>query len=131
MTEYLIAAFAVLGALIILLAAVGIIRMPDLYLRMSVTAKAATLGTGLLLIASALYFQTTGITSRVIAIIVFIVLTVPVGAHLISRASYFTGVPLWDGTVMDDLKGKYRRTTHELESNEQSDEPEAPESVGE
>ncbi len=117
MNDVLIYILSSLGALFILLAAVGFVRMPDLYLRISVTTKAATLGIGLLLACAAIHFGTVAITSRVAAIILFILLTAPVGAHLIGRASYFIGGnPLWDKSVIDELKGKYHPETHELDS---------------
>lgn len=121
MTDILIVTLAFLGALLIFLAALGLVRMPDLYLRISVTTKAATLGIGLLLACCALHFYTLAITSRVIAIIFFIVLTAPVGAHLIGRASYFIGVPLWEKSVMDQLKGRYRTDTHTLDSDDEAE----------
>lgn len=110
MIDIIIAAIATLGTLFVLLAAIGILRMPDTYLRMAVTTKAATLGVGLLLIAAAIYFYDFSTTTRVLAIILFILLTAPVGAHLIGKAAYIAGNKLWEGSVMDDLKGKYRRT---------------------
>lgn len=124
MTDIIIAILATLGALFALLAAVGLVRMPDLYLRISVTTKAATLGIGLLLIGAAIYYNDVSITTRVFAIIFFILLTAPVGAHLIGRSSYFTGVKMWDKSVRDDLKGKYEKRSHELKSesdNEKED----------
>lgn len=120
MSDWIIMILSGFGALFILLAAVGLVRMPDLYLRISVTTKAATLGIGLLLIAAALYFKDASITTRVLAILFFIILTAPVGAHLIGRASYFTGVTMWKKSVRDDLKGKYNRS-HELSSEERED----------
>lgn len=117
MSDYWIIGLSSLGALFILLAAIGVIRMPDLYLRISVTTKAATLGIGLLLIAAATYFNEFGISSRVAAIILFMLLTAPVGAHMIGRASYFTGVKLWKHSKVDDLKGKYYPKSHELASD--------------
>ena len=110
MTETIIGIFASLGSLFVFLAAVGILRMPDTYLRMAVTTKAATLGIGLILIAAAVYFQDLSTTTRVRAIILFIVLTAPVGAHLIGKASYIVGNKLWEKSLMDDLEGKYRKT---------------------
>lgn len=118
MSEIIIGTLATLGTLFVLLAAVGVIRMPDTYLRISVTTKAATLGIGLILGAAAVYFRDISITSRVLAIILFILLTAPVGAHLIGRASYFIGVKLWKKSVIDDLEGKYKKTTHELRSED-------------
>lgn len=114
--DIIIGALATLGALFILFAAIGVVRMPDAYLRISVTTKAATLGVGLVLLASAFYFNNLDTTTQAFVIVLFIFLTAPVSAHLIGRASYFTGVKLWDKSVMDDLQGKYQRTTHELKS---------------
>lgn len=116
MISTIIAIIATLGALFVLLAAIGLVRMPDTYLRISVTTKAATLGVGLLLAATAIFFGDSGITSHAFVIILFIFLTAPVSAHLIGRASYFIGIKLWDHSVMDDLKGKYQKNTHELKS---------------
>ena len=110
MTDTIIGMIATLGTLFVLLAGVGILRMPDTYLRMAVTTKAATLGVGLILIAAAVYFNDLSTTTRVLAVIIFILLTAPVGAHLIGRASYIKGNKLWEKTTMDDLAGKYRKT---------------------
>lgn len=118
MSDVIIGILATLGTLFVLLAAVGVIRMPDTYLRISVTTKAATLGIGLILAAAAIYFNEISITSRVLAIILFILLTAPVGAHLIGRASYFIGVKLWSKSLIDDLEGKYKKSTHELKSED-------------
>jgi multicomponent Na+:H+ antiporter subunit G len=121
MIEWIIAILATFGAIFILLAAVGLLRMPDLYLRISVTTKAATLGVGLVLIAAAIYFNEMAVTSRVLAIILFVILTAPVGAHLIGRAAYFIGIPLWKKSVMDQLKGMYQKRTHKLMSEEDTE----------
>lgn len=92
--------------------------MPDVYTRISVTTKAATLGIGLILASVAVYFGEASITTRTIAIVFFIILTAPVSAHLLGRVSYFTGVSLWKDSVMDDLKGKYNKSKHELGSGD-------------
>lgn len=104
------------GTLFVLLAAIGLIRMPDTYLRISVNTKAATLGISLLLGSVAFYFSDLGTTSRTFVIVLFLFLTAPVGAHLIGRASYFIGNKLWDKSKMDDLQGKYQKNSHVLKS---------------
>jgi multicomponent Na+:H+ antiporter subunit G len=109
------------GSLFMLLAGVGILRMPDLYMRISATTKAATLGVGLTLLAVAIYFNELGITSRALATIVFIFLTAPVAGHMIARASYFLGVPLWKRTIADELRGRYDEQTHILAGIEDAD----------
>lgn len=95
------------GAFFMFVAAVGVVRMPDLFLRMSATSKSATLGAACMLLAAAVHFDDFGITTRAVATIAFLLLTAPVAAHRIGRAAYFLGVPLWRGTVRDDLRGKY------------------------
>lgn len=121
MSDILIYILCSFGAIFILLAGIGIVRMPDLYLRISVTTKAATLGIGLILVAAGLYFKDYSITTRVLAIILFIVLTAPVGAHLIGRSSYFTGIKLWKKSLRDDLEGRYEKKTHALKSSLQDE----------
>lgn len=114
--EIVVGILAFLGTVFVLLAAIGILRMPDTYLRISVTTKAVTLGIGLLLIAAAIYSYELSITAKILAIILFLLLTAPVSAHLVGRTTYFTGVKLWKGSVMDDMAGKYDKTTQELKS---------------
>lgn len=121
MSSVIIAILTTLGAIFVLLAAIGLIRMPDTYLRISVTTKAATLGVGLMLVSTAIYFNDLSTTSRAMVIILFVLLTAPVSAHLIGRASYFMGVKLWDKSIMDDLRGKYQKKTHVLKSESQED----------
>lgn len=96
-----------IGAFFMCVAAIGVLRMPDLFMRVSATTKASTLGASSLLLAAALYFNDYAITSRIAAIIAFIVMTAPVAAHMLGRAAYMSQVPLWEGTVCDDLTGRY------------------------
>ena len=117
MFEIITASLLLLGALLILIAGLGVLRMPDLFLRLSATSKAATLGVGLVLGATALYFDDFGITSRALATIIFLLLTTPEAAHRISRAAYITGAPLWDETTLDELRERYDMDTHTLASS--------------
>jgi multicomponent Na+:H+ antiporter subunit G len=116
----------VAGAFFILIASVGLVRMPDIYMRASAVTKAATLGLALMLIAVMFFFNNHVITIKALAIIFFTFLTGPVGAHVIGRAAYFVGDKLWDQTFRDDLKNKYDRETHSLSSEEDnSDKPDS------
>lgn len=114
------------GAAFMLLSAIGILRMPDLYTRMSATSKAASLGSGLMLLGVAVHFQSVAVTTRALAAIVFIFLTVPVAAHVIGRAAYQFGVPLWSHTQRDELRGKYDPATFRLEGHTVDDAGEGP-----
>jgi len=95
---------AIIGAAFLVLAAIGIVRLPDLYCRASATTKAATLGVGCILVSSAMHFDDMQVTSRVLATVAFLLLTAPVAAHVIARAAYRTGVPMWHGTFRDELR---------------------------
>lgn len=118
MSDWLVIILSTVGTLFILLAAFGLLKMPDFYMRVSISTKAITLGTGLILLATAVSFNEFSITSRVLAIIIFIVLTAPVAAHMIGRAAYFTKVYMWDKSVINDLQGQYNENRHTLDSIE-------------
>ena len=111
------------GAAFLLLAAVGVLRMPDMFMRMQSASKASTLGIGCVLLALAFHFPGISVNIRVIGTIIFFFLTAPITAHLIGRASYFVGVPVWRGTVVDELRGRYNPLTHRLTSDEAASEP--------
>jgi multicomponent Na+:H+ antiporter subunit G len=85
-----------------LLAAVGVLRMPDVFTRMQASTKASTLGLGCLLIGAALQMGDVASIIRTASIGAFVLLTTPVSGHVIARASYFAGVRLWEGTVLDE-----------------------------
>ena len=110
------AILVLLGCALMLIAAIGILRMPDLLTRMQATTKAASLGAGLVLVGSAVHFQEVGVTTRVLATVFFVLLTTPIAAHLLSRAAYFLGVELWEGSVRDELRGHYDEVSHSLDS---------------
>lgn len=107
MSEIVVAALLVLGAAFILVAALGLVRMPDIFLRMSCNAKASTLGIGLLLLALAIHFGELDVSGRALATIGFIVLTTPVASHRIGRVAYLDGAPLWEETITDEMRGRY------------------------
>jgi len=94
------------GAIFVLLAAVGLWRLPDIYSRMHAASKAGTLGSGLMLIALAVHAGDTSTTSRAIAGVVFFLLTAPISAHLLAKAAYAVGYRLTGESVMDELRKK-------------------------
>ncbi|MDD3516923.1 MAG: monovalent cation/H(+) antiporter subunit G [Chromatiales bacterium] len=105
--QWAAALLLLVGAIFMFIAALGVLRMPDLLTRMHATTKAGVLGAGLMLAGVALFYWELAVTVRAAAIVGFTMLTAPVAAHVIGRAGYFTGVPLWKGTVRDELKDRY------------------------
>ena len=104
----------IVGSAFAFLAALGVVRMPDVFTRMQASTKASTLGLGCLLLGSALQLSDLASTIRLMSIGAFIFLTTPVSAHVIARASYKVRVRLWDGTVLDER----RDVDQPLESHE-------------
>jgi multicomponent Na+:H+ antiporter subunit G len=116
--------FLVVGAAFMFVAALGVVRMPDVLLRMSSTTKSATLGAGCTLAAAAFHFEDLGVTTRAFATVIFLLATAPVAAHMISRAAYFSRVPLWKKMQVDELRSHYAREHPEPEgADERLDEP--------
>ena len=126
MIEVLVALLVVIGTTFMLLAAVGVLRMPDVYMRLQVSTKGASLGAGCVLIAVPIFFGDLGVAVRALLIIVFIFLTTPISAHMLGRAAYIVGVPLWEGSVRDDLQGRYDRDGDHLASDDRADRPHLP-----
>jgi multicomponent Na+:H+ antiporter subunit G len=107
MAEIIAGILLISGGFFVLVAAVGILRLPDILMRMHASTKAGTLGAGLILLAVAFTYGEIGIISRAVATIIFILMTAPVAAHTIGRAAYKSGTKFWKGTIVDDLKTYY------------------------
>jgi multicomponent Na+:H+ antiporter subunit G len=102
MMEWLAGALFIAGATLGLLAAVGVLRMPDVFTRMQASTKASTLGLGCLLAAVALRNPTLSFAVRAASIAAFMLLTTAVAAHAIARAAARSGAPIWKGTIVDE-----------------------------
>jgi len=120
MSEILAGILLLLGSLLCFMAAVGIVRLPDPLIRMHAATKAGTLGVGLLVVAEAVFYQQLSITLRAATIILLLLLTTPVAAHLIGRAAYRSGVTLSKRTLVDELGEELRREKTTADKNDPS-----------
>ena len=102
--EWITIILLILGALFILLASIGLIRMPDIYMRMHATTKAPTLGMMLILASLCIYFASILTIVKSILIIIFIFLTIPVATHMIGRSAHLMNAEKWKNTHRDDLE---------------------------
>lgn len=102
MTEWLANGLFLAGGTFGLLAAVGVLRMPDVFTRMQASTKASTLGLGCLLAAVALRNPELFFVVRAASIAAFMLLTTAVAAHVIARAAARSGAPMWEGTRVDE-----------------------------
>jgi multicomponent Na+:H+ antiporter subunit G len=111
-------AFIIVGAFFMFVAGLGLLRMPDIYMRLHTNTKSATFGVGFLLLGAAIHFGDFSLSVRALAIMIFLFATAPVAAHMLGRAAYISRAPLWKGTLGDELEGKYDKKTHELTAQE-------------
>jgi multicomponent Na+:H+ antiporter subunit G len=102
--EIIIAVLIVTGSAFALIAALGVLRMPDFYMRMHAATKAGAFGSLLLLMAAALYFGTLRAVLTSVAVIVFFYFTTPVAAQTLAESAYRRGIKLWDRSLVDRLK---------------------------
>jgi multicomponent Na+:H+ antiporter subunit G len=84
------AVLMVLGSLMSLTAAVGLLRFPDLITRMHAATKPQVLGSLLLLTAVALQLRSWALVPVLMVAWIFQLLTVPVSAHMVGRSGYRT-----------------------------------------
>ncbi len=101
--DVLAAALVLVGVATALLAAVGLLRMPDVFTRMSATSKASTLVKMCVFLAIAIAFDDLGVAARGLAAVAFVFLTAPLAAHAIGRAAFALGVPLFPGTKINEM----------------------------
>ncbi|MEW5851431.1 MAG: monovalent cation/H(+) antiporter subunit G [Myxococcota bacterium] len=110
MTQVVTQGLLLVGATMTLLAAVGVVRLPDLFMRMQAVSKAAAMGVGCTFLGVAVHFQDADGTSRALLTVAFFFITVPISAQVIARTALVTGVPMI--AVVDELRA------HEAELDE-------------
>ncbi|RYE36537.1 MAG: monovalent cation/H(+) antiporter subunit G [Hyphomicrobiales bacterium] len=101
--QYLAAAAVLLGAVFGLLAAIGIVRLPDLYTRLHAASKAGVVGSGLILVAVGLISTDGAVILRAILGIIFLLLSTPIAAHLLARAAYKAGEMPTVATTIEEI----------------------------
>src|SRR5690606_5293602 len=105
MSAWIGSALLLAGALLCLLAALGVLRLPDFFMRMPAATKAGVAGSRLVLPGVAALQGDTATWVKAALAVLFLLLTTPVAGHLIGRAGYLSGVPMWRGTREDALAG--------------------------
>lgn len=94
MIEIFAGLLALAGGAFAFLAALGLLRLPDILVRMHASTKAGTLASALILAAVALQQGDVAVTIKVVLAVFFLLLTAPLAAHMIGRAAVRLGVPL-------------------------------------
>ena len=104
--EWIAVILILLGSVISVISAFGLIRLPDVYTRSHAATKSSTLSVLACLLGAFIYFWSTDgfVSVRLILGIIFVFLTAPVAGHLVCRAAYRSRVPLAEGSGEDALK---------------------------
>ena len=113
MTDYLVVGLLWIGAIFTLVAAIGIIRLPDVFLRMHAAAKAGTVGVISGLIALTLHFDDPAIRVRAVLIALFLCISAPIVAQVLSRAALATRTPMCPRTQCDEWTAEEDRKRDE------------------
>ena len=94
-----------LGALLAMIAAIGVLRLPDLLSRMHAATKPQVLGLILVLIGLGFRLRAPEAIGILVLIGLFQLLTTPVANHMVGRASLRAGQVREDELVVNDLRG--------------------------
>ena len=97
------AALLVTGALLALIAAVGVLRFPDVLTRMHSATKPQVLGLILVLLGLAFRLRDLGSLGLLFLVALFQLVTSPIASHMVGRASFRAGQVRHDLLVVDEL----------------------------
>lgn len=118
--DILCSVFIVPGIVFIITSGIGIIRFPDFYVRISAVSKAITLGNTLILIGIGIHFNDIVISAKIVSIIIFMMLTSPLSAHIIARAAIRNKVLFWNPTNLTEFREYLKKQQDcEVESKEE------------
>lgn len=110
MTEILIISlisfFILAGTFFAVVATIGVVRLPDVYTRLHAASKSSTLGVMMMMLGTFLYFWyfDNYLDSKLFLAILFIFITAPVAAHLVSRSAFHSDVEPYKLTILNELK---------------------------
>ena len=119
-----VVALVALGVFFLSVGTIGLLRFPNVYNRMHATSKPTTLGTAAIFLASFVAFGPGGAGLPSLIGVVFLFLTAPTGAHMISRSAQRIGIPFLGGVTWpgkEDEEGLESWTTDDSDDEEDVD----------
>ncbi|HDL77385.1 MAG TPA: Na+/H+ antiporter subunit G [Lentisphaerae bacterium] len=106
MSSWLGTLLLLVGAAFDLVGCIGLVRLPDVYNRLQAGTKCVTLGTCLILLGTAVLVDCPACSVKAILCLLFVLVTSPTAAHALARGAKVSGVPLWEGSVLDQWEGR-------------------------
>ncbi|KAA0873942.1 Na+/H+ antiporter subunit G [Nitrincola tapanii] len=109
--ELIVSIFLLIGGVFILVGSIGLMRLPDFFMRLHAPTKATTLGMGGLLIASMLLFSVRepGISVHELLITLFLFITAPVSAHMMAKTALHQKMKMIERTEGQALAARARK----------------------
>ena len=113
-TELITGLFLIVGAMFLLVGSIGLFRLPDFYMRLHGPTKASTLGIGAILMASIVFFsfRESGISIKEFLIILFLFLSAPITANMLSKAALHVRMKPRGDTLNRDRLEAIRERRH-------------------
>ncbi|MBU2089677.1 MAG: monovalent cation/H(+) antiporter subunit G, partial [Alphaproteobacteria bacterium] len=108
------AALILVGGVIMSIAALGILRLPDVFMRMHAATKAGVVGSGLILLGAGFALESVPSVLTAMAGVLLLLATTPIASHALGRSAYLSGMPMSDALVSDALVGVYDRKSFDL-----------------
>ena len=115
--EILISIFLVIGSFFMLVGAIGMVRLPDLFMRLHAPTKSSTLGLGSFLVAAIIYSATEGrFGFAELLITLFAFITAPVSANMMAQAALHLRLRSMSGEVPETLERRlpWQRTPRQV-----------------
>ncbi len=123
MREIIVIALAAIGWAASLSGALGILRMPDVYSRIQCSSKTITMGALPALVALVVgEGPISNYGGRALLVAALLLVVNPAASHALARAAYKTGVPMWRGAVIDQVRPG-RGAVPGKENGEHNEEP--------
>lgn len=107
MIDFATSVLVLMGSLLFLIAAIGVLRWPDVFTRMHAAAKASSLGLGLILSGTALHLQSIEAFAKSALAVFFVFLTTPIAAHILARAAFLSEETTGKNSREQELKNLY------------------------
>jgi len=110
MTELISGILLIIGSLLMLLAGIGLLVLPDFLCRSHAVAKGMTLGIVLILISSGIQMDTSSARIKIALAVLFQLITIPVAGHLLGMVAFRKNIPRWKERPLDDHRNPHGRS---------------------
>ncbi|MGB0204471.1 MAG: Na+/H+ antiporter subunit G [Neptuniibacter sp.] len=116
--ELIVSALLIMGGLFVLLGSIGLLKLPDFYMRLHTPTKATTLGMGALLVASMIItsVRNGGLSAHELLISIFLFITAPVSAMMLAKTALHLQVKIAENSRNPELADTAKHQEHPAQS---------------